>query len=154
MYAARVLVDGRWYRAAVNIGHNPTFRSKAVETTHVTIEAFLLEFSGDIYERAIRVDFLHKIRDERRFDAVEELVAQMRRDIAGTAELDDRAFAEVGLGVGAARELHGRGRSAPPPSGRPRVLRAPLPVCYPSATVFSVAGRQPATGFPDTPRGR
>ena len=97
VYAARVHVDGVWYRAAVNIGHNPTFRSKAVETTHVTVEAFLLGFSGDIYERSIRVDFLHKIRDEQRFDAVEELVAQMRRDIAATADLQDPAFAEVDL---------------------------------------------------------
>src|SRR5450756_2292409 len=95
--AARVHVDGVWYRAAVNIGHNPTFRSKAVETTHVTVEAFLLGFSGDIYERPIHVDFLHKIRDERRFDAVEALVVQMRRDIAETADLKDPAFAEVGL---------------------------------------------------------
>ncbi|MCX6371618.1 MAG: bifunctional riboflavin kinase/FAD synthetase [Actinobacteria bacterium] len=97
VYAAGVLVDGVWYRAAVNIGHNPTFRSKAVETTRVTVEAFLLGFSGDIYERPIRVDFLHKIRDERRFDSVEELVVQMHRDIAETAALDDPAFAEVGL---------------------------------------------------------
>jgi len=102
VYAARVHVDGVWYRAAVNIGHNPTFRSKAVETTHVTVEAFLLGFSGDIYERSIRVDFLHKIRDEQRFDAVEELVAQMRRDIAETADLQDPAFAEVGLAAPAA----------------------------------------------------
>ena len=102
VYAARVLVDGVWYRAAVNIGHNPTFRSKAVETTHVTVEAFLLGFSGDIYERPIRVDFLHKLRDERRFGAVEELVAQMRRDIVETADLEDRAFAEVALAPPAA----------------------------------------------------
>ena len=102
VYAARVLVDGTWYRAAVNIGHNPTFRSKAVETTHVTIEAFLLDFSGDIYELPIRVDFLHKIRDEHRFETVEELVAQMRRDIAETADLADPAFAEVGLAAPAA----------------------------------------------------
>ena len=102
VYAARVLVDGVWYRAAVNIGHNPTFRSKAVETIHVTVEAFLLGFSGDIYERPIRVDFLHKIRDERRFDSVPELVAQMRRDIAQTADLGDPAFAEVALAATAA----------------------------------------------------
>jgi riboflavin kinase/FMN adenylyltransferase len=101
VYAARVLVDDAWYRAAVNIGHNPTFRSKAVETTHVTVEAFLLDFSGDIYERPIRVDFLHKLRDEHRFDTVEELVAQMRRDIAETAYLEDPAFAAVGLAASA-----------------------------------------------------
>jgi riboflavin kinase/FMN adenylyltransferase len=102
VYAARVLVDGVWYRAAVNIGHNPTFRSKADETTHVTVEAFLLGFSGDIYERPIRVDFLHKIRDEQRFDTVDQLVAQMRRDIAETAGLADPAFVQIGLGVPAA----------------------------------------------------
>jgi riboflavin kinase/FMN adenylyltransferase len=97
VYAARVLVDGSWYRAAVNIGHNPTFRSKDVETAHVTVEAFLLDFAGDIYEHQIRVDFLHKIRDERRFDDVGALVAQMRRDIAAAGKLDDVAFGAVGL---------------------------------------------------------
>jgi riboflavin kinase/FMN adenylyltransferase len=102
VYAARVLVDGSWYRAAVNIGHNPTFRSKEVETAHVTVEAFLLDFAGDIYGRRIRVDFLHKIRDERRFDDVEGLVAQMRRDIASAGELDDVAYGDVGL-AGSAR---------------------------------------------------
>ena len=112
VYAARVLVDDAWYRAAVNIGHNPTFRSKAVETTHVTVEAFLLDFSGDIYERPIRVDFLHKLRDEHRFDTVEELVAQMRRDIAETAGLEDPAFAAVGL-------------AAPVALGRPCVTGGP-----------------------------
>jgi riboflavin kinase / FMN adenylyltransferase len=98
VYAARVHVDDRWYRAAVNIGHNPTFRSKQAETTHVTVEAFLLGFSGDIYHSDIRVDFLHKIRDERRFESVEALVTQMRQDIAETADLKDVAFGEVGLG--------------------------------------------------------
>jgi len=97
VYAARVHVGDRWHRAAVNIGHNPTFRSKHAETTHVTVEAFLLDFSGDIYHSDIRVDFLHKIRDERRFASVEALIAQMRRDIAATAELQDDAFAAVGL---------------------------------------------------------
>jgi riboflavin kinase/FMN adenylyltransferase len=102
VYAARALVDGRWYRAAVNVGHNPTFHSRAEETAHVSIEAFLLDFSGDIYERRIRVDFLHKIRDEQRFTSVEALVAQMQRDIADTATLADPAFAAVGLEPGGA----------------------------------------------------
>jgi riboflavin kinase/FMN adenylyltransferase len=97
VYAARVHLGERWYRAAVNIGHNPTFRSKDVETTHVTIEAFLLDFSGDIYSSGIRVDFLHKIRDEQRFATVEELVAQMRCDIAATAALEDPAYSEADL---------------------------------------------------------
>ena len=97
VYAARALVGGRWYRAAVNIGHNPTFRSNDEETAHVSIEAFLLDFDGDIYERDIRVDFLHKLRDERRFADVDALVAQMHDDISETAVLRDPALEEVGL---------------------------------------------------------
>jgi len=97
VYAARALVDGRWYRAAVNVGHNPTFHSRAEEAVVVHIEAFLLDFNGDIYGHEIRVDFLHKIRDEARFADVPSLVAQMQNDIRMAAELPDPAFAEVGL---------------------------------------------------------
>jgi riboflavin kinase/FMN adenylyltransferase len=103
VYAARALVEGTWYRAAVNIGHNPTFQSRDEPTTHVTVEAFLLDFGGDIYDREIRLDFLHKIRDERRFDSVEALVVQMRLDIAAARELADPAFGEAGLGGGEGR---------------------------------------------------
>jgi riboflavin kinase/FMN adenylyltransferase len=97
VYAARAFVAGAWHRAAVNIGHNPTFQSRDEPTTHVTVEAFLLEFDADIYDAEIRLDFLHKIRDERRFDTVEELVAQMRRDIEAAGSLVDVALDAVGL---------------------------------------------------------
>ncbi len=97
VYAARVRVGDDWYRAAVNIGHNPTFRSRDELTTHVSVEAFLLDFSADIYDREVRLDFLHKIRDERRFESVAQLVAQMRRDIAAAGELADPEYEAVGL---------------------------------------------------------
>jgi riboflavin kinase / FMN adenylyltransferase len=97
VYAARVRVGESWYRAAVNVGHNPTFRGRGEKTAHVTVEAHLLGFSGDLYDRDIHVDFLHKLRDERRFDSVDALVAQMQADIAAAAALRDRALDEVGL---------------------------------------------------------
>jgi riboflavin kinase/FMN adenylyltransferase len=97
VYAARALVEGRWYRTAVNIGHNPTFQSREEPTTHVTVEAFLLDFSGDIYDREIRLDFLHKIRDERRFEGADALVAQMLLDIAAAGSLADPELDAVGL---------------------------------------------------------
>ena len=97
VYAARAMVDGRWYRAAVNVGHNPTFHSRREEAVVVHVEAFLLDFSGNIYGHEIQVDFLHKIRDEARFGDVPSLVAQMQVDIRLAAELADPAFAEVGL---------------------------------------------------------
>lgn len=98
VYAARALVGGAWYRAAVNIGHNPTFQSRDAATTHVTVEAFLLGFSGDIYGREIRLDFLHKIREEQHFASVDDLIAQMRRDIAEARSLVDVELDAVGLG--------------------------------------------------------
>jgi riboflavin kinase/FMN adenylyltransferase len=97
VYAARALVEGAWYRAAVNVGHNPTFQSREEATTHVTVEAFLLQFSGEIYDREIRLDFLHKIRDERRFDSADALVAQMRLDIHAAGSLADPEFEAAGL---------------------------------------------------------
>lgn len=97
VYAGRAQVRDRWYRAAVNVGHNPTFQSRDEETVHLTIEAHLLGFSGDIYDQRIRIDFLHKIRDERRFAGVAELMAQMQADIAATAVLHDPAYQAVGL---------------------------------------------------------
>jgi riboflavin kinase / FMN adenylyltransferase len=97
VYTARALVDGVWFRAAVNIGHNPTFQSREEPTAHVTVEAFLLDFSGDIYDREIRLDFLHKIRDERRFESIDALVAQMRLDIDAARRLVDPELAAAGL---------------------------------------------------------
>jgi len=97
VYAGRALVDGTWYRTAVNVGHNPTFHSADEQTTTVRIEAHLLGFSGDLYGKRIRVDFLHKIRDEERFDRVDDLVERMRRDIEITRHLDDEALMQVGL---------------------------------------------------------
>ena len=63
----------------------------------MTIEAHLLDFTGDIYGQRIHIDFLHKIRDERRFAGVAELMAQMQEDIAATAVLPDPAYEAVGL---------------------------------------------------------
>lgn len=97
VYAARALVGDRWHRAAVNIGHNPTFHSRTEETATVHVEAFLLDFEGDIYGHEIQLDFLHKIRDEVRFEHVSQLAEQMQRDIQATRSLNDPAYAEVGL---------------------------------------------------------
>jgi riboflavin kinase/FMN adenylyltransferase len=97
VYAARAEVDGGWYRAAVNVGHNPTFASPDAETSLVSVEAHLLGFEGDLYHRNLRIDFLHRLRGEERFASIDELVAQMRRDVAAAAALEDPAFDEAGL---------------------------------------------------------
>jgi riboflavin kinase/FMN adenylyltransferase len=66
------------HRAALSVGSNPTFTAAG----GVTVEAFLLDFEGDLYGRRLRLEVLHRLRDERRFDSTEALVAQIARDVA------------------------------------------------------------------------
>jgi riboflavin kinase/FMN adenylyltransferase len=97
VYAARAELHGRWYRAAVNVGHNPTFLHRGDETALVRIEAYLLDFEGDAYGADMVVDFVTKLRDEETFPGPEALVVRMHDDIARTAALDDPAYAEFSL---------------------------------------------------------
>jgi riboflavin kinase/FMN adenylyltransferase len=77
-------VDGAPPRpAAVNIGVRPTFVTGRGEL----VEAYLLDFDGDLYGRELRLDFVQRLRGERRFASAEELVAQMHRDVALTREI-------------------------------------------------------------------
>jgi riboflavin kinase/FMN adenylyltransferase len=79
------LADG--HPAAVNIGVRPTFTTGRGEL----IEAYLLDFEGDLYGRELRIDFLRRLRGERRFATVEALVEQMHRDV----ELTRKVVAEL-----------------------------------------------------------
>ena len=76
IYAARA--DGTC--AAVSVGVRPTFGTGRA----VLVEAYLLDFDGDLYGHTLRLDFLGRLRGERRFDTVERLVEQMRLDVEQT----------------------------------------------------------------------
>jgi riboflavin kinase/FMN adenylyltransferase len=84
VYACRaaVEVDGawQWWPAATSVGVRPTF----VTGRGLLIEAFLLDFEGDLYGRELRLAFLSRLRGELRFDSVDELVVQMARDVEET----------------------------------------------------------------------
>jgi riboflavin kinase/FMN adenylyltransferase len=84
VYACRAAVelDGawRWWPAATSVGVRPTF----VTGRGLLVEAFLLGFDGDLYERELRLAFLQRLRGELRFDSVDELVEQMTRDVEET----------------------------------------------------------------------
>lgn len=83
IYAGRALVDGDVYPAAVSIGVNPTFVS-ADARPPIRIEAFLLDFTGDLYGRGLRIELHARLRDELSFDSTAALVEQMGRDVAAT----------------------------------------------------------------------
>jgi riboflavin kinase/FMN adenylyltransferase len=69
--------------AAVSIGVRPTFNTGRGEL----IEAYLLDFDGDLYDQPLRLRFLQRLRGERRFDTPEALVEQMRLDVRQTREI-------------------------------------------------------------------
>ena len=61
--------------AMMNIGTRPTF-----EGHHITLEVNILGFAGDIYGQTVTIDFVARLREERRFDTPEALVAQLEDD--------------------------------------------------------------------------
>jgi riboflavin kinase/FMN adenylyltransferase len=75
------LADG--LPAAVNIGVRPTFVTGRGEL----IEAYILDFDGDLYGRRLQLDFLSRLRGERRFPSAEALVEQMRLDVERAREI-------------------------------------------------------------------
>ncbi len=79
VYAA--FADGR--SAAVNVGVRPTFDSGR----GLLVEAYLIDFEGDLYGHNLRVAFVQRLRGERRFTGTEELIAQMHRDVAEAREV-------------------------------------------------------------------
>jgi riboflavin kinase / FMN adenylyltransferase len=87
VYACRAAVelDGewRWWPAATNVGVRPTF----VTGRGLLVEAFLIGFDGDLYERELRLAFLQRLRGELRFESVDELVEQMGRDVEETRRI-------------------------------------------------------------------
>jgi riboflavin kinase/FMN adenylyltransferase len=76
VYATATLIDGTWRRSITNIGVRPTFE----DTTEPSIETYIFDFDDELYGDVLRVRFLHRIRDERKFNGIEELKAQIERD--------------------------------------------------------------------------
>ncbi len=76
VYATATLIDGSWRKSITNIGVRPTFESDA----DPSIETFVFDFDGDLYGDVLRVRFLHRIRDERKFNGIGELKAQIEKD--------------------------------------------------------------------------
>jgi riboflavin kinase/FMN adenylyltransferase len=84
IYACRAILPGMGeFTAAVSIGVRPTF----VTGRGLLVEAFLLDFDGDLYGRELRLQFIDRIRGERRFESAGALIEQMNRDVAEISRL-------------------------------------------------------------------
>ena len=85
VYAAWCLTEaGGRYSCAVNIGKRPTFYGNADRSL---VECHLLDFSGDLYDQVLTVEFADRLRDEQRFDGLEALTTQLQIDVARAREI-------------------------------------------------------------------
>ena len=82
VYATIAHTCGARHRAVTNVGHRPTFG----DTEHI-VETHILDFSGNIYGSTLKVEFVARIRDEKRFEDLDTLVAQIHQDIATAQRL-------------------------------------------------------------------
>lgn len=76
VYACFALIDGKKYKAMVNIGHNPTFNY----TESMSLEAYILDFSGDLYDKRLKISFKYYLRPEKKFKYVGNLKMQLEQD--------------------------------------------------------------------------
>ena len=91
VYATQVfLPDGSSYAGVTNVGTRPTVNNGL----DVTVEAWLLDFDGDLYGQTVRVEFLQHLRDEVRFDSLDALRSQILKDAEETRQILAREQAD------------------------------------------------------------
>jgi riboflavin kinase/FMN adenylyltransferase len=81
VYASSCTIDGRRHRVALSIGTNPQFNG-----TRVTVEAYILDFAGDLYDQRLEVAITDWIREQRTFPSVDALIEELHRDVAHVRE--------------------------------------------------------------------
>jgi riboflavin kinase/FMN adenylyltransferase len=79
VYAGRAIVDGTTYTAAISVGDNPTFAGQGV-----TVEAYLLDFDGDLYNKTIDLEFHRWLREQIKYGGIDPLVRQLQKDVLQT----------------------------------------------------------------------
>lgn len=76
VYATATLIDDIWRRSITNVGVRPTFENEV----EPSVETYIFDFDRDLYGDSLRLRFLHRIRDERKFNGIDELKAQIKKD--------------------------------------------------------------------------
>ena len=84
VYAVMVEIAGNWYKGMLNIGTRPTFNKNA---DNRSIEVNIFDFSDDIYKEPITLNFIDKIRNEQKFNGIEALAEQLKKDKISALEI-------------------------------------------------------------------
>jgi riboflavin kinase/FMN adenylyltransferase len=95
VYVTATLIDGQWRRSVTNIGTRPTFGS----ANESSVETFVMNWSGDLYGDVVRVRFLHRLREEKKFGSIEDLKSQIDRDVVRAQNYFERAGVKKELSV-------------------------------------------------------
>lgn len=85
VYACKAIVDGQEYLAVTNIGNRPT-----VGGHHTTVEPWLLDFGGDLYGKELTLEFYAFLRPEKKFDSLEALKGEIRRNAAKVRKIFEK----------------------------------------------------------------
>lgn len=83
VYVTRTSYKGMTFNSITNVGHNPTFK----DSTQIHVETNLFDFESDIYGEMLEIQFLQKLRDEKKFPTVNDLVEQIRNDVISAKKI-------------------------------------------------------------------
>ena len=95
VYVTGTLIEGQWRRSVTNVGVRPTFG----DATEPSVETFVMNWDGDLYGDVVRVRFLYRLRDERKFSSIDELKTQIARDVERANSYFERAGTKHMLSV-------------------------------------------------------
>ncbi len=95
VYVTGTLIAGEWRRSVTNVGVRPTF----TRDSEPSVETFVMNWAGDLYGDVVRVRFLHRLRDEKKFASVEELRAQIEKDVSRAQNYFERIGVRNSLSI-------------------------------------------------------
>jgi len=95
VYVTATLIEGQWRRSVTNIGTRPTFD----DGTETSVETHVMNWLGDLYGDVVRVRFLHRLRDEKKFNSIDELKSQIASDVSCAEKFFERAGVKRSLSI-------------------------------------------------------
>jgi riboflavin kinase/FMN adenylyltransferase len=95
VYVTATLIDGQWRRSVTNIGTRPTFD----DGRGASVETHIMNWTGDLYDDVVRVRFLHRLRDEKKFASIDELKKKIESDVTRAQGFFERAGVKRSLSI-------------------------------------------------------
>ncbi|HEX8922875.1 MAG TPA: bifunctional riboflavin kinase/FAD synthetase, partial [Pyrinomonadaceae bacterium] len=96
VYITATLIEGAWRRSITNIGTRPTFEGEGAQPS---VETYVMNWTGDLYGDVVRVRFLHRLRDEKKFASIEELKRQIAHDRDRASQYFERGGVRRALSI-------------------------------------------------------